>query len=388
MEIPRKTSWLIPFIVVCSVLPVSADEIDDHLRTIEMTGRSGIGASQAKRAAAELAKSDITLLPKLLKALNTENLVAANWYRTVYEKLVREELAKSEPKIPVDTLRNYVRNPENRGRPRRLVLSLLDQIDPEFRGPFLLTQFNDEEFRTEAVSAVLRTGDEYVKSGDQAEAKKHFQQAFRSARNSGQIQTAASKLKSVGIDVDIIEHMGFVIDWYLIGPFDAPGKTGFETSFPPEKQVDLKAVYPGQRGEISWKRFQTENRMGELNLNQAIKPAKEAVGYAYTEFKSPSDLDVEIRCGADDNLSIWLNGEKVLARKQWLNGTRLDRFTAPVHFVQGKNRLLVKVCQGPQHKNPAVPNNWSMQLRICHPDGAGVKVSSLLPEMVKADSSQ
>ena len=44
-------------------------------------------------------------------------------------------------------------------------------------------------------------------------------------------------LKSVGEEVSIIDHMGFVIDWYLLGPFDAPGKTGYAKSFPPEKSV-------------------------------------------------------------------------------------------------------------------------------------------------------
>jgi len=34
----------------------------------------------------------------------------------------------------------------------------------------------------------------------------------------------------------------------------------------------------------------------------------------------------------------------------------------------------VKICQGPQHKNPAVPNNWSMQLRLCDNTGGSVQV--------------
>ena len=49
-----------------------------------------------------------------------------------------------------------------------------------------------------------------------------------------------------------------------------------------------------------------------------------------------------------------------LGRDQWLNGTRLDRFVTPVRRAAGMNRLLVKICQGPQHKDPEVPNNWSL----------------------------
>ena len=38
----------------------------------------------------------------------------------------------------------------------------------------------------------------------------------------------------------------------------------------------------------------------------------------------------------------------------------------------GRNTLLVKICQGPQHKDPEVPNNWSLQLRLCDADGRGI----------------
>jgi len=142
----------------------------------------------------------------------------------------------------------------------------------------------------------------------------------------------------------------------------------------------LRAKYLGKTGEIRWKLYETKQSMGQLNLIQAIAPVKEAVGYAYTELNSPRSQKAQVRCGADDNLTIWLNGKKVLSRLQWLNGTRLDRFTASIQLRKGRNQLLVKVCQGPQHKNPAVPNNWSLQLRICDRTGANVGTQVTLPK--------
>ncbi|HEY2250596.1 MAG TPA: hypothetical protein VGH74_06030, partial [Planctomycetaceae bacterium] len=70
----------------------------------------------------------------------------------------------------------------------------------------------------------------------------------------------------------------------------------------------------------------------------------------------------------------------VLAREQWLNGTRFDRFITPITLVEGRNTLLVKVCQGPQHKDPEVPNNWSLQLRLCDEHGRGVAFKTAVPE--------
>ena len=54
---------------------------------------------------------------------------------------------------------------------------------------------------------------------------------------------------------------------------------------------------------------------------------------------------------------------------------------------RGRNRMLVKVCQGPQHKNPAVPNNWSMQLRICDAQGGGVGVTNGLPAVPEKNAA-
>jgi hypothetical protein len=78
-------------------------------------------------------------------------------------------------------------------------------------------------------------------------------------------------------------------------------------------------------------------------------------------------------------LSVWLNGEKVFGRDMWLNGTRFDRFRTPVHLRSGRNRVLVKICQGPHHRDPAVGNAWTFQLRFCSSDGAGVPLKRLPP---------
>jgi hypothetical protein len=113
-----------------------------------------------------------------------------------------------------------------------------------------------------------------------------------------------------------------------------------------------------------------------LNLIQALGPASEAVAYAYTELVSPREQAAQLRCGADDNCTVWLNDQKVFSREQWLNGSRFDRFVSPVQLRRGENRLLVKICQGPQHKDPQVSNNWSLQLRFCDENGAGLPLRS------------
>ena len=383
MRFTRQWLGVTIFCVLSSAFAlVQADEVDRLLETIANTGPQGVGSAEARAASEQLRRRGIEILPQLLRALDTPNIVAANWYRTVYEAIVARERAKSQPAFPVSFLQDFVRDAKQQGRARRLVLQLLDELTPDFRASLLPDMLADREFRSDAVAFVLQRGEKAKAGGDIDAAVADFKTAFQHARAVSQVTGAADRLKASGMDVDVVEHMGFVTRWYLLGPFDAPERSGFDLTFPPERAVDLTATYVGKQGaELNWRLFETDDRLGQLNLIRAIAPVKEAVGYAYTELTSPRDQAVQVRCGADDNLTVWLNGEKILARRQWLNGTRLDRFTAPASLKEGINKVLVKICQGPQHRNPAVPNNWSLQLRFCDATGTGAGLQTALPEI-------
>ena len=69
----------------------------------------------------------------------------------------------------------------------------------------------------------------------------------------------------------------------------------------------------------------------------------------------------------------------MFSREQWLNGSRFDRFVTLVKLARGTNRVLVKICQGPQHVDPQVSNNWTFQLRFCDAQGGGVEFRTASP---------
>ncbi|MDP6717352.1 MAG: hypothetical protein QGF59_01800, partial [Pirellulaceae bacterium] len=334
---------LIFLTILCttSAEQIRADEVDKLLQVVAEVGPGGVGSSAARVATDRLGQHGVAILPQLLNAMDTPNFVAANWYRTVYERIVAGESAKDRPAFPVEYLQEFVRDSERQGRLRALVLRLLDKLTPGYRESILPGLIHDAHFRDDAVAFVLSRGDKAKADGDTQAAKRDFQAAFKYARDVAHITRAADRLKVIGVDVDIVEQMGFVTNWYLIGPFDAPLRTGFDKVFPPETSVDLQASYVG-KGErkIKWKLFHTDDRLGQVDLIRAITSVKEAVGYAYAELDAPADQELQLLCGADDNLSVWLNGEKIFARRQWLNGTRLDRFAAPAFFKKGRNKLL------------------------------------------------
>jgi hypothetical protein len=326
-----------------------------------------------------LSEQGSEILPRLLVAMDTDNPVAANWYRAAYETIVERELAGAAT-FPLNELRDVVGDHARRGRVRRLALALVERLEPGYQKQVVRGMLDDPEFRADAVEMALAAGSQAIGGGDSETARDEFQKAFDHARDADQVTAAASQLTKLSEKVDVAKHLGLVVDWWVVGPFDAPQFSGFSRAFGPEEKVDLNAAYVGQEGaSIGWRRHHTDDPLGVVNLVQAIAPAKEAVGYAYAELDVPRPQAAQLRTGADDNLTVWLNGQKVFGRQQWLNGSRFDRFVTPVQLVQGKNQVLVKICQGPQHKDPQVPNNWTFQLRFCDGQGGGVAFQTTSP---------
>lgn len=358
-----------------------ADRVDDLLQIIQQASNGVQGSRAARAACEELSKLSIDVLPRLLEAMDGAGQIPGNWLRTVYSRITDRELAKSNPDLPKDYLLEFAKNPERAGRVRRLVVDLLEQVDPGTLDGMLPTMLDDPEFREQAIAKLLSSADQEKENGNSQQALRSYELAFEHARDAAQVTDAANKIKALGGSADVVAHLGFIVDWYVVGPFDAPGKSGFSKSFPPqENPFHIQDTFSGKNGEtLAWKPYHSADPLGLIGLYDAIKQDREVVGYAYCEFESPSEQPAELRCGADDNCSVWLNGERVFAREQWLNGIRMDRFTTPVTLKPGVNQLLVKICQGPDHRDPEVGNNWTLQLRICNQQGKGLGLKTTLP---------
>src|SRR5262249_16836649 len=162
----------------------------------------------------------------------------------------------------------------------------------------------------------------------------------------------------------------------VIGPFDARGRKGFTTAYPPEEKVDLGRAYAGKGGkEVRWKRLSVpESATGRFPVLVDLRPTlgdeDDAVAYAWTAFRVPAARAVEFRGAADDNLTVWVNGARAFGYEEYQNGVRLDRHRFIVKLRAGVNTVLVKVCQAPKENNP--DPNWEFLLRVTDPAGRGV----------------
>jgi hypothetical protein len=355
---------------------------DDNLRElvarVRAVGPQGTGAKDARVAREKLAACGPEAIPILLEGMDTSDTVAANWLRTAFDDVLARSLKSNPASIPSDELRRFMLDPKRQGRVRRLALDVLARLDPEAPHKLIPPLLDDPEFRRDAVAVALAEGDRAVQAKQSDDAIAAFSKAFDAARDADQVRAAAAKLKSLGREVSIVKHMGFLVDWYVLGPFDGPNFKAFANVYPPEKQlraIDLAATYDGARGKVAWKRHRTPDEFGTVDLVTAVAATDDAAAYAYTTIESAQPRDAQIRCGADDNIQIWLNGKKVFAKEEWQNGTRLDRFIAPVQLQMGTNDILVKICQGPKYLDPGMANPWSLQIRICDATGKGIQLA-------------
>lgn len=352
--------------------------------TVTRVGAQGEGSPAARGARDALSRGGVETLLPLLEGMSAQQPVAANFLRTAFDDIVSRESQRTDVRWPISQLKTFVGEQGRSGRARRLALGLVEQLEPGFREQWIGTQLDDLEFGYEAVAQTLAAGEAALRDKKSDLAAPLFRKAFESARDAAQVTTAAARLTSLGQTADPVAHLGLIGRWWVLGPFDAPGKTGFATVFEPEMKHNLDAKYTGQDGKsIAWKVYQSRDKLAQLNLIDPFGTVREAVGYAFCEIELDAAIAGEVRCGADDNCTVWLNGERVFGREQWLNGTRFDRFSAPIKLKAGRNALLVKICQGPQHKDPEVPNNWSLQLRLCDTRGTGLRLRIVSPEKEK-----
>ena len=120
------SKWLaiVPTLLLANAPVLHADDIDQWLNAISQTGAGAAGSRAARVAADQLRDQGIVILPRLLDAMDTPNVVAANWYRTVFDDIVQGELKSKSPQLPLPLFQEVVRDARRQGRLRRYLLAL------------------------------------------------------------------------------------------------------------------------------------------------------------------------------------------------------------------------------------------------------------------------
>lgn len=353
------------------VRSAESEDLKSAIHTIRRVGPDGKGSAEAARAWQVLVKTPIEQLPLLLAGMDRATPLARNWIRAAVDEIV-DRAERGKKPLPAVALEGFLADTSHDSQARRLAFDLLVQQDKTARDRFLPKMVNDPspELRRDAIGRVLDDAEKLVSAQKKGEAQTLFQRAFVAARDKDQIDKAAKRLKDLGQAIDLAKHLGFILDWKLIGPFANVAQKGVETPYPPEKALDARAEYDGKEGKVRWKDYVSKDENGVIDLSIGIGHDTEAVGYAATEFTNPAARDVEVRIGCYTVFKLWVNGELALHRADAYTGMQFDHYRTKIRLREGKNTLLMKVCA--DIPPPGVPKLWRFQLRVCDADGAAI----------------
>lgn len=335
------------------------------IRQLARTGLDGSRSQEARQAWQRLVECDAAVLPEILAAMKGADAVGVNWLRTVYDAILDRE---ADSGIPWDRLMAVIVDPEYDGRARRLAWSTLESQRPRDARQLLTTLLEDAEFRLQAVQMLIDDAQAAVEADDQQRARKLYRKAFEASVDYEQICRLAERLEHLEDPVDLRGKLGVPEQWQLLGPLPGHEQTGFQRTYPPEQQVDLDAEYTGVAGLIRWQTV-VPGEDGQVDLNRVFGVSSDTVAYAYARFDAPRSVDAQLLVGADDNVAAWFNGRMVFAFPHYHQHLRVDRFRIPVRLAEGRNTLLLKICQSVTPADYPRPNQWQFVCRVVDSDG-------------------
>lgn len=362
--------WMAAALIAALPQGLSAASLQAPLEAIRAVSREGEGNEKAAAAWKQITQADAGTLPEVLAGMNGANPLAENWLRAAVGVIADQAIAAR--KLPVPEVEAFLKDTRNSPAARVVAFDLLQRAEPALAEKLTTGLLEDpsSELRRHPVAKLLEAGDEALAQNSKETAIASWKQALNSARDEDQIKALAKKLKDQGQPVDLPKHFGFLMDWKVIAPFPNIARKGFDTEFPPEKEIKLDAAYPGKNGDVRWADFSSKDEYGQVDFNKPFTMLKEVTGYAYTEFDSSEERDAQIRLGCKNGWKVWLNGELLFARDEYHRGAKLDQYKLPVRLKKGKNAILVKCCQNEQTEQWTV--EWQFQLRVCDATGTAI----------------
>ncbi|HRS93653.1 MAG TPA: hypothetical protein P5179_00105 [Candidatus Latescibacteria bacterium] len=151
--------------------------------------------------------------------------------------------------------------------------------------------------------------------------------------------------------------------WH-IGPFPCR-KNEFSVVYPPERGVDLAAMYsaydgydvPG--GDLRWKRVDLD-ATGFVDLKEIVSGQDSVLAYSVAWVDVPTLTRAELRVGSNDYVAVFVNGREVLRSTRGRVALR-DENVIPVQLTPGWSEIMVK-CGN-------VRRAWGFYLRVTDENG-------------------
>ncbi len=381
----RRTVFLaIPILAFAANAARSAEpsaDVAGALKAIQSVSREGTGNEAAATAWKVLVRSGAEALLPTLAAFETADPTAANWLRTAVDGIVQAAKKDKKP-LPIADLERFLKDSKRSPVARRIAFEVYSSANKTQADSMLLGMIDDPsgEIRRDAIALRIEKA-KALKTGDE---KPEYRALFTAARDKDQVEELAKKLEAIGDKPNVTTHYGFITEWQLVGPFDAPGASGYAKAYAPEAGVDLLAKYDGKSEAMTWKSAQSELAYGTIELSTDIGKAKDAVAFAYAVLVAEKETPAEIRVSSPNAVQVYLNGKKVLEREEYHHGAPFDQYAGKVVLKAGKNDLLVKVCQNDQKE--AWAQKWEFAVRFCDSTGGNLGLMQVLTKNGKPET--
>jgi hypothetical protein len=376
MTIAAQAAWVVAMCLV-TLLPLpsaSAGDLQAELHTLKSVQAFGQGNEQANRAWQRLSQHPASDIPAILAGMDDAGPLAANWCRAAVDAIAERAL-KNGGQLPAAQLEAFAKDASHASKPRELAFDWLTRVDATAADRLIPQMLDDPAlpFRRRAVSRLIEAAEAATQQKHQSQALALYRQAFEKSRDIDQVRELADKLKELGQPVDVTDHLGFIVRWKLIGPFDNTSSRAFDVVYPPEQEFEPRAEYQGKSGMVRWIDHDTSDLYGLVDLNKALGKANGVVAYAVTEFLAPDERDVEVRTGTGNANKVWLNGQLLTESRPYHGNDEIDQYIGRGRLKPGRNLILIKVLQNEQTESWA--QKWEFQCRVC--DSVGTAVLSL-----------
>jgi tetratricopeptide (TPR) repeat protein len=146
-----------------------------------------------------------------------------------------------------------------------------------------------------------------------------------------------------------LARLAFWNSFWVVGPFDAQGRSGLDRVYPPEQRpLDPRRPepFPGKERDVTWRQAPPAvMREGALFVDGMLRPESDAVAYVLAVVNSPGPREAALRLGTPGPVKAWVNGALVLQRNAARAATP-DQDAASVSLRAGENWVLIKTVIG------------------------------------------
>jgi hypothetical protein len=222
----------------------------------------------------------------------------------------------------------------------------------------------NEQVRQAAIEAVPGVAFALQKQGKTDVATVLARTALEKARDREGVTRLVGVLRSLGASIsvkDIAIQQGMVVNWWVLAPLAERSLLRERDLVDPGAPIDLQ----GEVNGVRWRRIELDDPQGVLDFWLSAGARENTGGYAYAEVYSDTAQTVTLKIGSDDDVTCWVNGQKV-HEFTGDRGLTIDQDTATATLQQGWNRILCKVLNG--------ADGWQLSLRITTPDGKPLRL--------------